>query len=172
MRRTVIGAVVLLLAAAAAYAGWRAIRDDGDSPDEPADPALTAQLQQTGLTLYLPELRDWQLVKTRINPESGYVELKFKTPSGGYAYHLTERPAVDGDLCVKLAYDPAGDCSYADGVMRYTFEEMSVAAVVRGDTLLVAGGLVTEEEPERLDEAVEALQTAPEVSPEELSRAG
>ncbi|WP_154402541.1 hypothetical protein [Nocardioides speluncae] len=166
-RQAVIGAVVLVVLGVAAYAGWRAVRDDDEDP--PAKPDLTAELEATGLTLYEIRLRD--AVPDKLKVRDGRVEINY-TEDGSYAWSTSLAPAPKGNLCVVLEVDPAGHCEYADGVMRYTFEEMSDAAVVRGDTLLRIGALVTEVDPELLDEAVTALQEAPVVSPEELAGSG
>lgn len=152
--------------AVAGLLGYVALRDDSD-PDPSRDEELVTQLEDTGLTLFDIGLRDAEPGKPKVR--NGRVEITY-TEDGNYAWSASQAPAPGGDLCVVLEVDPAGHCEYADGVMRYTFEEMSDAAVVRGDTLLRIGALVTEVDPDLLDEAVAALQNAPEISPEQLAR--
>ena len=50
------------------------------------------------------------------------------------------------------------------------FEEMTTVAVVRDDTVLVLGGLVTEADASLTVDALAALREAPVVSAEELAR--
>lgn len=161
VRWTLVGVVLL---AVAGVLGYVALQDDDSDP--PADETLVKKLEDTGLTLFDVRLRDAEPDKPKVR--DGRVEIRY-TQDGYYAWSLSQAPAPEGDLCVVLEVDPAGSCEYADGVMRYTFEEMSDAAVVRGDTLLRIGGMVTEVDPELLDEAVAALQNAPEVSAAELA---
>lgn len=159
LRWALVGVVVLAVAL-----GYVALRVDDSDP--PADEALLKKLEDTGLTLYDIRLRDAEPDKPKVR--DGRVEINY-TLDGYYAWSASLAPAPKGDLCVVLEVDPAGSCEYADGVMRYTFEEMSDAAVVRGDTLLRIGGMVTEVDPELLDEAVAALQNAPEISAQDLA---
>lgn len=162
VRWTVLGVVVLAVAGVLGYVAWQG---DGDS-DPPANEGLVTQLEDTGLTLYDIRLRDAEPDKPKVR--DGRVEINF-TQEGNYAWSASLAPAPKGNPCVVLKVDPAGHCEYADGVMRYTFEEMSDAAVVRGDTLLRIGALVTEVDPELLEEAVAALQNAPQISAQDLA---
>lgn len=164
-RSAVVGAVAVAGVVAAGVLGYVALRD-GDSDSDPPSDALAAKLEKTGLTLYDIRLRDAVPGKPKVR--GGRVEINY-TLDGNYAWSTSQAKAPSGDLCVVLKVDPAGHCEYADGVMRYTFEEMSDAAVVRGDTMLRIGGMVTEVDPDLLDEAVAALQEAPEVTPEQLA---
>jgi hypothetical protein len=161
VRWAVFGVAVLAVAGVLGYVALR-----GDDSDPPADETLVKKLEDTGLTLFDVRLREAEPERPKVR--DGRVEINH-TEGGNYAWSTSLAAAPEGDLCVVLEVDPAGHCEYADGVMRYTFEEMSDAAVVRGDTLLRIGGLVTEVDPELLDEAVAALQDAPEVSAQELA---
>ncbi len=52
--------------------------------------------------------------------------------------------------------------------MTATFEEQSVVAVTRGDTVLVARGLVTESDADMVGDVVSALRHAPGISADDL----
>ena len=158
-----------------------------------ANSDLEGQLQDTGLTLYLPELAGQLPAGVRDETEPGVTEgdpdsadtggdavedahptslvvatsevTITYTRSGAPAYELRQLPAPTEPLCRAVDHVAGSDCSERDGVMRSTMEEQTQVAVVRGNTLLVLDGLVTETQPGLADAAVDALQLAPVVEP-------
>lgn len=145
----------------------------GTHNDPPARHGLAQRLADTGLALYLPDLHGARVRRTTITGD-GAVVSDFDIPRKPFVdeqeFYLEQRPVPRGDLCRAFTNDPEDDCHERDGVVRTTFEEMSTAAVVRGRTLLVFQSLRTEDDPHLLDDAVRALQRAPEVSPDQLAR--
>ncbi len=136
----------------------------GPTPEEDLEDALFA----TGLMLYLPAVPGAEPAATKV--VEGRVETQYES-DGLYAFTLTQQRVPEGDLCAALlAPDHQEGCETGDGVMRETFEEMSSAAVVRGETVLVVRNLVTEVEPGRLEEVVRALRGAPKVDAADLAR--
>ena len=164
-RRPVVAAALAVVLLGAGGCGG-----DDDSSSGEVDEDLVRELEAVPVTLYLPELRDTRPRKVEVDAGTVRVDL-----DGEPSWTLVLRPAPDvpdARLCAELGWAVAEgyDCTAADGVVRSTFEEMSSAAVVRGDTLLEADGLVTEVDTDLLDDAVAALQDAPEVSAEDLAR--
>ena len=155
-RRTVvalIGVPALLIVAA------------GCKPD--ADPEVVSDLEESGLALHLPEIRGKASVAVQVI--EGEVVLSYD--DDGYRYTVSEQRSPKGALCRGIHFEEGSDCSETDGVMRADFEEMSVVAVTRGETVLVARGLVTESDAALVDDVVAALSDAPEVSAQELVEA-
>lgn len=146
-----LGALVLVIGAGAACSG--------------ADPALVADLEATGRTLFAPVVRE--VAPSGVRVDAGAVVLSYDDDGLRYSVDLVE--ATDAPLCRTVSLERGSDCEEADGVMRADFEEMAVVAVRRGDTVLVARGLVTEADPDLADDVADALGEAPEVSAEKLA---
>ncbi|CUR55548.1 exported hypothetical protein [metagenome] len=132
------------------------------------DSEVVADLERSGLALHLPEIRGEVPVAVKLVEGS---EVVLSYDDDGYVYTVSEQRAPDGALCRGIAYEEGSDCSESAGVMRADFEEMSVVAVSRGDTVLVARGLVTEADATLVDDVVAALTDAPEVSARDLVEA-
>jgi len=154
-RTTVLGSLVALVLLMVAGCGR-------------ADPALVKDVESTGLTVFLPELGDAEPVSLVV--EGGTVSLVYKQSD---LPDLTVRfvPLPDGSLCRGIDRLAGSDCSESYGVMRSDMEEMTTVAVARGDTAVVASGLVTEANPGVADATVASFQDAREVSAEELVEA-
>lgn len=159
--------------------------------------ALAQQLRETGLTLYLPDFVGQLPAAVLDTPEPGVEErgaaprptspapqeqarpaavevaadgvLVTYTRGDTTAYQLQQQQVPGGPLCGAVPQLAGSDCVEADGMMRSTMEETATLAVVRGNTLLVLRGLVTETHPDMIDAAVEVLRAAPPSSPEQLA---
>ena len=133
--------------------------------DEPR--AVPSDLPTVEFALFDPDIDGAEPVETTV-----YDDLVKTTYEWGerHAFTLAQQPAPKGDLCVALArHGMSRDtCTVRDGVMVKEMEETSGVALVRDDTLLFAGGLVTEADSGLRDRATEALKTAPEVSLSDL----
>lgn len=149
---------------------WLGPEDPDDPREGPVDEVLAGQLADTGLTLYLPDVRDYRPQRPQV--VNGRVTVGFTAEDGEHRLTLVIQAASSlSDLCEDL-HDPADECVSDGDELRFSFEEMSTAGVVRGDSALRATGMVTEADPELLDDALRALREAPRISPRDLSRVG
>lgn len=159
--------------------------------------ALASELRETGVVLYLPELAGQlpaevvdevepgvedvtpasepaapsppeQARPTEVAVEAGVVVVSY-TSGGRHTYTLQQQPVPRGSLCTAVPQTAGSECTERAGVLRSTMEEMATVAVARGNTLLTLRGLVIEANPDLLEAAVEVLQEAPAISPEQLA---
>lgn len=129
---------------------------------------LVDKLEDTKLTLYEVSLRDARPVSAKVNGD-GEIEIRYDRTNGYNGFTLEIRKAkYDPQVC-KERREQGATCSWRDGIMRTTFEEMSDVAVDRDGEHLGLGGLVTESDPELLEDAVEALQKAKVVDAETVA---
>jgi hypothetical protein len=126
---------------------------------DPKTARLIDKLEATKLTLYEVSLRDARPVSAKVNGD-GEIEVRYDRTNGYYGFTLVIRKATyDPQVCTKRR-EQGATCSWRDGIMRSTFEEMSDVALDRSGEHLGLGGLVTESDPTLLEDAVKALQKA------------
>ena len=172
--------------------------DTGGATRATRQSSLAAQLDETGLVLYLPDLAGHLSTGFVDGPEPGVRDMD-PEPSGSPAteagetarpsevevvrgvvvltytrdgldaYRLEQMPVPDRPLCRAVSQLAGATCTDAGGVMRSTMEEMATVAMVRGDTLLVLRDLVVEPDPDLLAAAVRALREAPSASSTDLA---
>jgi hypothetical protein len=131
------------------------------------------KFEKLHLTLYLPKVPGAVVGKSRVRNHMAETDYRDAKDPSTYLFTLSQRPVPSGGLCrTLLAPDHQSGCHVRGGVLSETFEEMSTAGAVRGQTMLVAFNLVTEEDPTLLPTVIRALRTAPRVKPDELAHTG
>ena len=137
------------------------------TPQSDAPRQAPSDLPSVEFALFAPDLDGAEPVETTVYDD--LVKTTYEW-DGRHAFTLTQQPAPQGNLCfAKVRQGMSRDgCTVRDGVRITEMEEMSGVALVRDDTLVAAGGLVTEADPGLRDRATEALKTAPEVSLSDL----
>jgi hypothetical protein len=129
---------------------------------------LLDKLEATHLKLYEVSLNDAEPVSAKVQ-DDGSVSVRYDRDNGYHGFTLVIRKAVyDPQMC-KERRDEGATCSWRDGILRSTFEEMSEVALDRGNETLGLIGLVTEVDPDLLEEAVKALQDAKVVDAETVA---
>ena len=154
-----------------------------DSPDAPehapegeVDDGLAQKLEDLGITLYLPDLRDSTVESSSYDDEFPGVKTRFVglyNTALDQTWSVTQYKApaeVKESVCSAINSDNTGDgCDEAEGWAYDDYEGSTSVYVLRGDTLLVAY-VETEDDDELTDQTVEALLEAPEISAEDLAR--
>lgn len=193
------GRIGLALLAVVALVGCSTGDDRGGDTGDESPSSLAAQLEETGLVLYVPDLAGHLPSGFVDGPEPGVRDMDPESSEGSpvtearetarptrvevvgdevvftytrgsvYAYRLQQMAAPDGPLCRAVEQSAGSSCAEEGGVMRSTMEEMATVAVVRGDTLLVLHDIVVEPDPDMLAAAVGALREAPAASPDDLA---
>lgn len=136
-------------------------------PDEKTQRVID-EIDDARLTLYEVSLRDAEPVSSKVQ-DDGSVSVRYDRDNGYYGFTLVIRKAVYDPHACKARRDEGATCSWRDGILRSTFEEMSEVALDRGGETLALSGLVTEKDPELLEDAVEALQKAKKVDAETVA---
>lgn len=164
VRRLLIATALVLAVAASSC------RADPEAELDP-DPALVAELEDLDTPFHLPrlaELRGYEVDDVRVEQGAARMDL---LRDGRPGVVLLELPWGGRALCRELAdvRMSGSGCRNEGDDMVSDFEEMTSVAVRRGDTVLVLTGLVTEADPELVEDALELLRSAPEASAEELA---
>jgi hypothetical protein len=153
--------VIALLLVTALVAG-------GCGGPDPKTTRLIDKLDATHLTFYEVSLRDARPVSVKVR-EGGEVDIRYDRNNGYYGFTLVIRKAAYDPQVCKPFRDQGAECSWRDGIVRSTFEEMSTLRLDRGGESIGMGDLVTESDPTLLEDAVKALKGAKVVDAQTLA---
>lgn len=136
-------------------------------PDEKTQRVID-KIGETKLTLYEVSLRDARPVSSKLQ-EDGSISVRYDRDNGFHGFTLVIRTSVYDPQVCKERRDEGATCSWREGILRSTFEEMSEVALDRDGETLGLTGLVTETDPELIEDAVKALQKAKKVDAETVA---